>query len=188
MREPQSVGDALQRLLQQLGLERQLRVYRALMHWKTIVGIPLAQVARPLRLDADTLWVAVKNHAWVQELTFHKRTILQRLNERIGEERFREIRFTVRSELPAMFHSADDAEADAPPPALPPPSEAEVAAVEASLQEISEPTLRDALRRAQLASLQHQKFLEQSGWRRCARCGCYHNQKVTVCSLCSQGV
>lgn len=187
MHEPQSAGDALQRLLQQLGLEQQLRVYRALMHWDTIVGTPLTQVARPLRLDTDTLWVAVKSHAWVQELTFHKRTILQRLNERVGEERFREIRFTVRSELPNVFHSADDAGAHAPPLALPSPSEAEVAAVEATLQEVSEPTLREVLRRAQLASLQYQKFLEQSGWRRCAQCGCYYNQNAVVCSLCSGG-
>lgn len=188
MREPQSAGDALQRLLQRLGLERQLRVYRALMHWESIVGTPLAQVARPLRLDADTLWVAVKSHAWVQELTFHKRTILQRLNERIGEERFREIRFTVRPDLPTVFHSADDAGAHASPPALPLPSEAEVAIVEANLQDVREPTLREVLRRAQLASLQYQNFLEQSGWRRCARCGCYHDQNAAVCSLCSRGV
>jgi predicted nucleic acid-binding Zn ribbon protein len=103
VREPQSAGDALQRLLERLGLDRQLRTYRALMHWDAVVGVHLAQVARPLRVDADTLWVAVKSHAWVQELTFHKRTILQRLNAHIGEERFREVRFTVRAQLPTAF-------------------------------------------------------------------------------------
>jgi hypothetical protein len=52
VREPQSAGDALQRLLERLGLDRQLRTYRALMHWDEIVGAQLAQVARPLRIDA----------------------------------------------------------------------------------------------------------------------------------------
>jgi predicted nucleic acid-binding Zn ribbon protein len=115
VREPQSASDALQRLLERLGLDKQLRTYRALMHWDAIVGAHLAQVARPLRIDAHTLWVAVKSHAWMQELTFHKRTILQRLNERVGEERFREVRFTVRAELPTAFQSGRRGDARRPP-------------------------------------------------------------------------
>jgi predicted nucleic acid-binding Zn ribbon protein len=46
VREPQSAGNALERLLERLGLDRQLRTYRALMHWDEIVGAQLAQVAR----------------------------------------------------------------------------------------------------------------------------------------------
>ena len=187
MREPQSAGSALQRLLEQLGLDRQLRTYRALMHWDEIVGAQLAQVARPLRIDAHTLWVAVKSHAWMQELTFHKRTILQRLNARVGEERFREVRFTVRAQLPAVFEAAGDEAADEPPAEPLPLSEAELAEVEANLQGVSDPALRDALRRAQLASLRYQKQLEQRGWRKCPMCGCYHSGDSAVCFLCERG-
>jgi hypothetical protein len=187
VREPHAAGDALQRLLERLGLDRQLRTYRALMHWDEIVGAHLAQVARPLRIDAHTLWVAVKSHAWMQELTFHKRTILQRLNERVGEERFREVRFTVRAELPTAFQAADEATPDAPPPEPPQLSEAELAEVEANLQGVSDPALRDALRRAQLASLRYQKQLEQRGWRKCPMCGCYHSGDSAVCFLCERG-
>jgi len=187
VREAQSAGSALQRLLEQLGLDRQLRTYRALMHWDEIVGAQLAQVARPLRIDAHTLWVAVKSHAWLQELTFHKRTILQRLNERVGEERFREVRFTVRAQLPAVFEAAGDEAADEPPAEPLPLSEAELAEVEANLQGVSDPALRDALRRAQLASLRYQKQLEQRGWRKCPMCGCYHSGDSAVCFLCERG-
>jgi hypothetical protein len=187
VREAQSAGSALQRLLEQLGLDRQLRTYRALMHWDEIVGAQLAQVARPLRIDAHTLWVAVKSHAWMQELTFHKRTILQRLNAQIGEERFREVRFTVRAQLPTVFEAAGDEAADEPPAEPPPLSEAEIAAVEANLQGIGDPALRDALRRAQLASLRYQKQLEQRGWRKCPMCACYHSGDSAVCFLCERG-
>jgi hypothetical protein len=187
VREPQSAGDALQRLLERLGLDRQLRTYRALMHWDAVVGVHLAQVARPLRVDADTLWVAVKSHAWVQELTFHKRTILQRLNAHIGEERFREVRFTVRAQLPTVFEAADGEAESTPPPEPPQLSEAELAEVEANLQGISDPALRDALRRAQLATLRYQKQLEQRGWRKCPMCECYHRGDSAVCFLCERG-
>ncbi len=97
----QQAGSALRSLIQKLGLDRQFRTYDALAHWSEIVGKQVAQVARPLRVDADTLWVAVKSHAWAQELNFQKGTILRRLNERAGEERFRELRFVVRANLPS---------------------------------------------------------------------------------------
>ena len=170
MRDLQPVGGALQQLLRQLGLERQFRTYDALARWGDIVGKQIAQVARPLRVDADTLWVAVKSHAWAQELNFQKGTILKRLNERAGEERFKELRFTVRASLPPTL------------------SETELAQIESSLASVSDPVLRDALKRAHIASLQYQKHLAQLGWRRCVVCECYHSDDSAVCFLCERGV
>jgi hypothetical protein len=192
MREMQSVGGALKSLLQKLGLERQFRTYDALAHWSDIVGKQVAQVARPLRLDADTLWVAVKSHTWAQELNFQKGTILRRLNERAGEERFKEIRFVVRANLPRGAFASGDADAtgavfvaSAGAPTL---SETELIPIESSLATVSDPVLRDALKRAQMASLRYQKYLAQLGWRRCAVCECYHCDDSAVCFLCEQGV
>ncbi|MDM7461703.1 MAG: DUF721 domain-containing protein [bacterium] len=188
MRELTQAGDALQRLLQQLGLDRQFRTYDALAHWSDIVGKQVAQVARPLRLDADTLWVAVKSHAWAQELSFQKHTILQRLNARAGEERFNEIRFVVRANLPPALGQAS---ATAQPPtlaSLPNLTDAEMRQVEAMASGITDPDLRDALMRAQAATLRYQKFLAQQGWRRCPVCECYHSDDSAVCFLCERGV
>ncbi|GIV07561.1 MAG: hypothetical protein KatS3mg017_0763 [Fimbriimonadales bacterium] len=188
MRELQSVGDALQRLMRQLGLEHQFRTYDALAHWSDIVGKQVAQVARPLRLDADTLWIAVKSHAWAQELNFQKGTILKRLNERVGEERFKELRFTVRATLPAGVVPKAPEDADTqrlPEPTL---SETELAEIESRLASVSEPVLRNALKRVQAASVLYQKRLAQLGWRRCAVCECYHSDESAVCYLCEQGV
>lgn len=192
MRELESAGGALRRLLQQLGLDRQYRTYDALAHWSDIVGKQVAQVARPLRIDADTLWVAVKSHAWAQELNFQKRIILHRLNERAGEERFKDIRFTVRASLPpSVFvdEGAEAAQGEKPAPAeAPPVSEAELAQIESRLASVGDSALRDALRRAQLATLRYQKWLAQQGWRRCVVCGCYHCDDSPVCFLCERGV
>lgn len=188
MRELQSVGGALQSLLQKLGLERQLRTYDALAHWSDIVGKQIAQVARPLRLDADTLWVAVKSHTWAQELNFQKGTILQRLNERAGEERFKAIRFVVRSSLPAGVPSKEHEDTDARRTPSPTLSEKELAEIESRLASVSDPTLCDALKRAHVASLLYQKRLAQLGWRKCVVCECYHSDDSAVCFLCEQGV
>lgn len=196
MREMQPVGGTLQSLLQKLGLERQLRTYDALVHWSDIVGKQIAQVARPLRLDADTLWVAVKNHIWTQELNFHKGTILKRLNERVGEERFKAIRFVVRRSLPAspslITQGVGEGESDSAHSqrelGVERLSESEIATIESCLASVSDPTLRDALKRAQIASLRYQKYLARLGWRRCIVCECYHCDDSAVCFLCAQGV
>jgi hypothetical protein len=198
MREMQSVGSALQSLLQKLGLERQFRTYDALAHWSDIVGKQVAQVARPLRLDADTLWVAVKSHTWAQELNFQKGTILRRLNERAGEERFKEIRFLVRNSLPASSNLLLQSGGENPSDSVSSQSgggaadedlsASEIAAIESRLASVGDPVLRDALKRAQVASLRYQKYLAQLGWRRCVVCECYHCDDSAVCFLCEQGV
>ncbi|MCX7992228.1 MAG: DUF721 domain-containing protein [Fimbriimonadales bacterium] len=201
----QQVGNALRKLLHRLGLDKQLRTYDALAHWSDIVGKQVAQVARPLRVDTDTLWVAVKSHVWAQELNFQKGVILTRLNERAGEERFKEIRFVVRASLPPGVVVGGDADAkggskpvggdadamrgmhvaSASPPTI---SETELAQIESSLAGVSDPVLRDALKRAQLATLRYQKYLAQRGWRRCVVCDCYHSDDSPICFLCEQGV
>jgi hypothetical protein len=86
-----------------------------------------------------------------------------------------------------MFQTADEAPPDAPPPEPPQLSEAELAEVEVNLQGVSDPALRDALRRAQLATLRYQKQLEQRGWRKCPLCECYHSGDSAVCFLCERG-
>ncbi|MDW8052265.1 MAG: DUF721 domain-containing protein [Armatimonadota bacterium] len=184
-----TVSEALRRLLTELGIDRQLRTYEALAHWSEIVGKPVAQAARPLRLDAGTLWVAVKSHAWAQELAFQKQTILRRLNERAGEERFQDIRFVVRPELPPP-RGIDEAPFadDVPSLAAIPLTEAEEAEIEARVASVAEPKLREALRQAQRTALRYQKYLAQQGWRKCVVCGCYHSDDSAICYLCAQGV
>ncbi|MDW8106383.1 MAG: DUF721 domain-containing protein [Armatimonadota bacterium] len=184
-----TASEALRRLLTELGVDRQLRTYEALAHWSEIVGKPVAQAARPLRFDAGTLWVAVKSHTWAQELTFQKQTILRRLNERAKEERFQDIRFVVRQELPPLRGVGEVLIADsAPSLAAIPLTEAEEAEIEARVASIAEPKLREVLRQAQRATLRYQKYLAQQGWRRCVVCGCYHSDDSAICFLCAQGV
>ncbi len=188
MRELRTIGDVLRRLLSELGVDRQLRTYNALAHWHEIVGKPIAQVARPLRLDADTLWVAVKSHTWAQELNFQKGTILQRLNERVGEPRFKDIRFTVRAALPPLRGTplATETERAALNSVVLSPEEE--AQIEARVAQVADARLREALRRAQRATARYQKYLAQQGWRQCAVCGCYHSDDSAVCFLCEKGV
>jgi predicted nucleic acid-binding Zn ribbon protein len=71
--------------------------------WAKIVGPELAKKSQPDRFDQGTLWVAVINSVWAQELRMQSDTILRRLAEEAGDRSlFEKVRFGVRSlEVPA---------------------------------------------------------------------------------------
>ncbi len=171
MAELRPVGQSLQRLLSKWGLERQFAIRHALSAWEEIVGEPIARIARPLRLENATLWVAVRTHTWAQELTFHKATLLQRLNERVDnflhpegstEPAFRNLRFVVCQNLPSRFQIADE-EASSPQttPADIELSQSEQEAIANSFADVADERLRTALIRARIASMRYEQWRRQ---------------------------
>ncbi len=77
---PTLLRDALPRVVESLGLEAGLEDARLLAEWERAVGPEIASVARPHRLDGDTLIVHVKHSAWMAELSLRRREILTRVN------------------------------------------------------------------------------------------------------------
>ena len=172
-----------------MGLERAIRAHHALHAWDAIVGDEIVRVARPLRFEGGTLWVAVKSNAWAQELNFQKATLLERLNREAGSDCFHEIRFVVRTSLGERAgsdpHGCPD-EHRASHPAQMELSPEEREALQRSVASIEEPALRKAIYRAREAALRYQKWRMASGWRQCERCGEWHAESSRLCFLCCQ--
>jgi predicted nucleic acid-binding Zn ribbon protein len=183
------VGRWLWEVLRQMGLERAIRAHHALHAWDGIVGDEIARVARPLRFEGGTLWVAVKSNAWAQELNFQKATLLERLNREAASDCFHEIRFVVRTSLGERAgsdpHGCPD-EHRASHPAQMELSAEEREALQRSVASIEEPALRKAIYRAREAALRYQKWRTASGWRQCERCGEWHAESSRLCFLCRQ--
>ncbi len=184
MADLQPIGQSLQRLLKRWGVDRQFAVHRALSAWQEIVGAPIARVARPLRTEGDTLWVAVQSQTWAQELNFHKATILQRLNERIGEPVFKNLRLVVRTHLPSAPSIGSETDTPKSTPAHISLTEQERAEIAETFRQVSDDRLRWALIRAREASLRFERWCAQQGWRRCPVCQCYYQEEGTPCFLC----
>lgn len=93
-RKPELVGELLSKLLAKRGLAKRVEQSSVIPEWASLVGDQLALVTRPLSVTADaTLFVAVRSHAWMTELTFMERELLERLNQRTGELPIRRIRW-----------------------------------------------------------------------------------------------
>ncbi|MHB1025876.1 MAG: DUF721 domain-containing protein [Desulfobacteria bacterium] len=105
--------------------------------WPEIAGPLVSRNATPLSLRNGVLTIAVRNHAWAQELRMSKSTMIGRIRETVGERiPVSDIRFTVGS-------LASGEEAEGPPreePQFPAGPEPE------GLSDIADPETRESLR------------------------------------------
>ena len=115
--------------------------------WTEIVGPDLARRTLPSGIRGKTLLLAVKSSAWLQEMTFLKARLLERLSDEIGPGVITDIRLVLDPELPVQLSPPQQqpaAEVSDKP--LPP----EIAA---AADAVTDDDLREAIRRAARANL-----------------------------------
>ncbi len=91
MRFPQPLSTLLQDGLKGLGLAERLREADIWRVWPEVVGPAISSRARPLRIINGILTVAVSSGPWMQELTFLKGMIREKLNGQLGATVVKEI-------------------------------------------------------------------------------------------------
>ena len=86
-----SFGTILAGVAHRLGLESKLFEARLRRHWAEIVGEPIATHTRPDQIRFKKLHVYVHNSVWLQQLTFLKPVLLDKVNGMAGETLVTEI-------------------------------------------------------------------------------------------------
>lgn len=86
-----SFGAILAVLAPRLGLESKLFEARLRRQWPHIVGEPIATHTRPDQIRFKKLTIFVHNSVWLQQLTFLKPVLLQKVNTMAGESLVTEI-------------------------------------------------------------------------------------------------
>lgn len=90
------VGDVLPALLRQLGLDKRFREQRLLGLWSEVVGDEIAERTRATRVDRGVLFVHVDHGAWMQELHFIEKELIEKLRASAPGVELNRIRFTTR--------------------------------------------------------------------------------------------
>lgn len=134
-----SFGTILAGVAHRLGLESKLFEARLRRHWPEIVGEPIATHTRPDQIRFKKLYVFVHNSVWLQQLTFLKPVLLEKVNTMAGEALVTEIVLRIGE------FSAE--RASSPPPsaledALPQPSAELLREAALHTQCIQDPALR----------------------------------------------
>ena len=86
-----SFGSILAGLAHRLGLESKLFEARLRRQWPDIVGEPIATHTRPDQIRFKKLYIFVHNSVWLQQLSFLKPVLLQKVNAMAGEPLVTEI-------------------------------------------------------------------------------------------------
>lgn len=175
------LGDILTRTLDNLDLAAKAQKYAVFSVWRKVVG-DVSRYARPRRIQGDVLYVATASSVWSQELTFMGKGILFKLNEMLGGQYIREIRFSEH-----LWSSQED---DAPQASqrrgggaeAGPAADAQWAGV--TQDEIGDPALRRAFRRVAVSMVKRRQGLVASGYKVCRTCGCIYPADRAGCPAC----
>lgn len=74
-------------------IAKPLQEYRATELWDSVVDERISRHAKPLRIKNGILTVTTSSSVWAQELRYVKEEILKKLNEKVGKNVVRDIRF-----------------------------------------------------------------------------------------------
>jgi predicted nucleic acid-binding Zn ribbon protein len=87
------VGAALPQAIKALGISRRTREAQALWLWPQLVGPHLAAETAALKLNGGTLWVSASSSALAHQLHIERQRLVEGLNQLIGAQVVRDIRF-----------------------------------------------------------------------------------------------
>ena len=90
------LAELVARFLRRSGIEGRIQQSKVLDEWPALVGAEIAAVTRPLSVSEDgTLFVAVRSHAWMSELTMMERELLESVNRAAGERPILRLRWSL---------------------------------------------------------------------------------------------
>jgi predicted nucleic acid-binding Zn ribbon protein len=93
-KRPQRISAAISSFLEQSGIRARVEQASVVPEWPSLVGPQIAAVTDPQMVTADgVLFVAVRTHAWMNELSLMEPELLASLNRRGGREPVRKIRW-----------------------------------------------------------------------------------------------
>lgn len=92
-KSPVPLERVLRPYIQRSGLVPKIRENKLVGAWEEIVGKGVAEATEPARLQNRTLQVKVANSVWMQQLQFHKKLMIQKVNQFLGESYLQDLRF-----------------------------------------------------------------------------------------------
>ncbi len=92
--KPTAIGDVLKAFLREKGLTSRVDRARVLIDWASLVGPQIAAATEPRLVTEDgTLFVGVKTHGWMTELSMLEPSLLAKINALEGRPGIRKIRW-----------------------------------------------------------------------------------------------
>lgn len=89
----QTLKDALKDYFNLFQLNNRLHNARIQNHWAALMGANIAEQTQKVWVKNGVLYVTLKSATLKQELSFAKSKIVQRINEKLGEDHIKDVVF-----------------------------------------------------------------------------------------------
>lgn len=98
----EEIGNVLDRMIhririkdrgREVPLSQKLAEERAIQLWKEIVGTNVSAHAKPTHIQDKIFFVKVDSSAWCNELSFFKKDIIKKINEKVGTRVIKDVYF-----------------------------------------------------------------------------------------------
>ncbi len=146
----EKLSGTLQKIIAARGLAGRLGIYRILGQWEGMVGNVIARHAQPLSIRGKSLSVQVDSPVWMQQLSLLKPELIEKANGVLGEGSLKEI-MLVLGDVRSAAKQKERAEP------LPPLNDEEQKLVEGVISEVSDPEIKEALRKLMEKDLRSRK-------------------------------
>ena len=88
------IGDILPSILKAAGLDKKLREREVLSFWPEVVGEDVAARTQAVKIHKGVLYIHVSHSAWMQELHFIEKEIIEKLKTKTPDIKITQIRFS----------------------------------------------------------------------------------------------
>ncbi|MFQ6090570.1 MAG: DciA family protein [Candidatus Bipolaricaulia bacterium] len=173
-----SIRDVLKRIFTTYGLADEFHEQEPLFLWEEAVGEQIARLTAPLRVREGVIFVEVPSHVLAQELSMLKEGYIRKINELLGEERVRDIRFRIGAGGAPREREEEVRLEEVPL------SAADQEEIEHLVSDVEDGRLREALRRFFITERRIERLREEQGFKRCPRCGVLHRGDEEICPYC----
>ena len=93
--ELQKIEQVIGSLKAECKLTNKDREFQALRRWPEIVGDRIAENTKPLYITENSVYVMAKGSVWCQELSYIKSKIIKEINETMGFDAIKDVRYRV---------------------------------------------------------------------------------------------
>lgn len=94
---PKRIAEAVERFLTESGIAERVAQARVVPEWEELVGPEIARVAEPQAVTADgILFVAVRSHGWMSELSLLEPQVIAALNRVEGRPPIKRIHWRLK--------------------------------------------------------------------------------------------
>jgi predicted nucleic acid-binding Zn ribbon protein len=95
MAHPQRIGSIVADLIARRGYARVIAATTCAEAWATAAGPQLGKFSRPGAIKRGVLEVLVANSTMLQEVTYQKQALVQKLIELLPDEKIKDVKFRV---------------------------------------------------------------------------------------------